>query len=84
MIKTDIVNFKNYVCEYFDETIKYNNVVNVKTKNGNAIVMSEESYNNLMDILFSGQPTSTLKYTLDGKRKDYEVFDYISTEKNLQ
>lgn len=30
----------------------YNDVININTKNGNAVVMSEEDYNALMETLY--------------------------------
>lgn len=32
--------------------IKYNNVININTKEGNVIMMSEEDYNSLMESLY--------------------------------
>lgn len=34
-----------------EQTIKYNEPINISTKNGNAVVLSEEDYNNLMATL---------------------------------
>ena len=37
------------ICE---NAIKYNEPINVSTKNGNAIVLSEEDYNSLMETIY--------------------------------
>lgn len=34
-----------------EQTIKYNEPINISIKNGNAVVLSEEDYNNLMATL---------------------------------
>ena len=34
-----------------EQTIKYNEPINVSIKNGNAVVLSEEDYNNIMATL---------------------------------
>ena len=34
-----------------EQTIKYNEPINISTKNGNAVVLSEEDYNNIMATL---------------------------------
>ena len=52
MTNTNITNFRNNIYELLEQTIKYNEPINIKTKNGNAIVLSEEDYNSLMETLY--------------------------------
>lgn len=52
MTNTNATNFRRNAFSYFDQAIKYNDVINVATKNGNAIVMSEEDYAGLMETCF--------------------------------
>ena len=52
MTNTNITNFRKDIYEMLERTIKYNEPITVSTKNGNAIVLSEEDYNNLMETLF--------------------------------
>lgn len=52
MTNVNITNFRKNVYELLDQTIKYNEPINISTKNGNAIVLSEEDYNNLMETLY--------------------------------
>lgn len=35
-----------------EQTIKYNEPVNISTKDGNAVIISEEDYNSLMETLY--------------------------------
>ena len=35
-----------------DNIIKYNEPLNISTKNGNAIVLSEEEYNSLIETIY--------------------------------
>ena len=35
-----------------EQTIKYNEPVNISTKDGNAVVLSEEDYNGLMETVY--------------------------------
>lgn len=37
--------------EYVNQAVEYNDIINVSTKNGNAVIMSEEEYNGLMETL---------------------------------
>ena len=52
MKNINITNFRKEIYEMLENTIKYNETINVSTKNGNAIVMSEEDYNNLIETLY--------------------------------
>ena len=52
MTNTNITNFRKNIYEMLETTIKYNEPINVSTKKGNAIVISEEDYNNLMETLY--------------------------------
>jgi len=52
MTNTNITNFRKDIYEMLERTIKYNEPINISTKNGNAIVLSEEDYNNLMETLY--------------------------------
>lgn len=45
MTNTNITNFRKNIYEMLELTIKYNEPINISTKNGNAIVLSEEDYN---------------------------------------
>ena len=38
--------------ELLEQTIKFNEPINISTKHGNAVVLSEEDYNNLMETLY--------------------------------
>ena len=58
MLNTNITSFRNNIFEMLEHTIKYNEPVNISTKDGNAVVISEEDYNGLIETLyFSGIPT---------------------------
>lgn len=52
MTNTSANNFKQNAFEYLDLAIDFNDVVNVSTNNGNAILMSEEDYNGLLETLY--------------------------------
>ena len=47
MTNTNITNLRKNLFEYIDQAITYNDVINVNTKKGNAVIMSEEEYNGL-------------------------------------
>jgi len=51
MINTNVTNFRKNIFGVLEQTIKYNEPVNISTKDGNAVVLSEEDYNGLMVTL---------------------------------
>ncbi len=52
MTNVNITNFRKDIYELLEQTIKYNEPINISTKNGNAVVLSEEDYNNLIETLY--------------------------------
>ena len=52
MTNTNITNFRKNLFEYVNQAIDYNDVININTKSGNVIMMSEEDYNGLMETLY--------------------------------
>lgn len=60
MTNINATNLRKNLFAYLDNAIKYNEVVNVSTKNGNAVIMSEEEYRGLIETLYltsiSGMP----------------------------
>lgn len=51
MTNTNITNFRKNLFEYVDQAVTYGDVVNISTKNGNAVMMSEDDYRGLMETL---------------------------------
>ena len=51
MLNTNITNFRKNIFGMLEQTIKYNEPVNISTKDGNAVILSEEDYNGLMETL---------------------------------
>lgn len=52
MINTNITNFRKNIFGLLEQTIKFNEPINITTKNGNAVIISEEDYNGLMETLY--------------------------------
>ena len=51
MTNTNITNFRKNLFDYVDQAVTYGDVVNISTKNGNAVMMSEDDYNGLLETL---------------------------------
>lgn len=52
MTNVNITNFRKDIYELLEQTIKHNEPINISTKHGNAILLSEKDYNNLMETLY--------------------------------
>ena len=52
MTNTNITNFRKDIYNLLEQTIKYNEPINITTKNGNAVVLCEEDYNSIMETLY--------------------------------
>ena len=58
MLNTNITNFRKNIFRILEQTIKFNEPVNISTKHGNVVIISEEDYNGLMETLYlSSIPT---------------------------
>lgn len=51
MTNTNITAFRKNVFGYVDQAVTYGDVVNVSTKNGNAVILSEADYNSMRETL---------------------------------
>lgn len=52
MRNTNITNFRKHIFTVMENTVKYNEPVNITTKDGNAVLLSEEDYNGLMETVY--------------------------------
>ena len=52
MSNTNATNFRKNLFGYLDTAIEFNDVINVNTKKGNVVVLSEEDYNGLIETLY--------------------------------
>lgn len=52
MTNTNITNFRKDIYELLKQTIKFNEPINITTKDGNVVVLSEEDYNGLIETVY--------------------------------
>ena len=52
MTNTNITNFRKNIYELLKQTIDFNEPVNISTKDGNAVLISESDYNGLMETVY--------------------------------
>ncbi len=78
MTNVNITSFRKDIYKLLDNTIKYNEPINVSTKNGNAVILSEEDYNSLIETLYI-ESNSTLKKEILERVNDNEE-DFVSED----
>ena len=66
MLNTNITQFRKNVFAMLENTIKYNEPINISTKSGNAILLSEEESNGIMATLELSSNAELKKTLIDG------------------
>ena len=66
MQNTNITTFRKNIFTVLEQTIKYNEPVNISTKDGNAVVMSEDDYNGFMETLYLSSIPNVKAEILEG------------------
>lgn len=67
MTNTNISNFRQNIFEYINQAIEFNDIINVNTKNGNAVILSENDYNSLVETLYLSSNPKVKEEILNGK-----------------
>ena len=79
MTNTNSTNLRKNLFSYLESVIDYNDVINVNTKKGNAIIISEAEYNGLLETLYLlSDPNMKEKIEIakNATDDDYEVFEW--------
>ena len=66
MTTTNITNFRKNAFNYVEQTIKYNEPLNISTKEGNAVLLSEEDYSGIMETLYLVSMPGMREKIMDG------------------
>ena len=74
MTNVNVTSFREDIYNMLENTIKYNEPINVSTKNGNAIILSEEDYNSIIETLYIESVPGLNKEILDRKNDSNEEF----------
>lgn len=79
MINTNVTNFRKQIFELIDQTVKYNEPINISTKSGNAVLISEEDYNNLVETMYLNSipgMSEKLKDGIETPHEECEEFEW--------
>ena len=72
MTNTNVTNFRKSIYSMLENAIKYNEPINISTKNGNAVVLSEEDYNGLMETVYLLSVPGMKEKLIEGKNTTAE------------
>ena len=81
MATTNVTELRKNLFSMVDSVIKFNEPVQVTTKNGNAILLSEEDYNALLETVYlMSQPGLVSKIKEGEKEKASEMSEFNPKE----
>lgn len=66
MTNTNITNLRKNLFGYINQAIEFDEVVNVNTKSGNAVIISESEYNSIMETLYLSSDPRVKSEILEG------------------
>lgn len=69
MITKNVLAFKKNM-KIVEKVVDENIIVRIKTKKGNAIIMSEKDYNSLTETVYLASQPSLFKKIKDGEKED--------------
>lgn len=67
MVSTNMTGLKNNLSEYVSQAVEFNDIINISTENGNALIISEEDYNALLETLYLSSDSRVRREILNGK-----------------
>lgn len=66
MFNTNVTNFRKNIFGILEQTIKYNEPVNICSKDGNVVILSEEDYNGMVETLYLSSMPATKENIIEG------------------
>ena len=70
METTNVTELRKNLFNTIDCVIKYNEAVQVTTKNGNAVLVSEEDYNSLIETIYLMSQPHLAQKIKEGEKED--------------
>lgn len=76
----NITSARSVLFKLASSCIKYNNVININTKEGNVIMLSEEDYNSLLETLYLAGIPGMYESIIEGANTSLEECDKLEWE----
>lgn len=80
MTNTNATNFRKNMFDYLNQAVVYNDVINVATKNGNVVVLSEEDYAGLLETLYlmqHGKTYAQIREAMEAPESEFVAEDEV-------
>ena len=68
MIYINITNFRKNIFNFLENTIKFNEPISISTKEGNAVLISEDEYNGLLETMYLTQDSQVKQEIIKGMK----------------
>lgn len=72
MLHVNVTNFRKNIFGLLKQTVTYNEPVNVSTKSGNVVLLSEDDYNGLMETVYLMSIPGMKEKLVEGKNTSIE------------
>lgn len=72
MTTTNIAGLKDHLPEYINQAVEFNDIINISTDNGSAVIISEAAYNSLVETLYLSSNPQIRHDILEGKNTPIE------------
>lgn len=66
MLNTNVTSFRKNIFSLLEQTIKYNEPLNVSTRDGNVVVLNEDDYNSLIETIYLSSDPMQREKIMDG------------------
>lgn len=84
MTNTNISTFRKDLFKFVEQTIKLNVPVNVSTKHGNVVLLSEEDYRGMMETLRIESVPGLKQSILDASAEPMEECTFMKENETLE
>lgn len=72
MTNINITNLRRNLFDYINQAVEFNDVINVNTKAGNAVIISEADYNGLLETLYLSSNPEVKNEIIEGMNTSIE------------
>ena len=72
MTNINITNLRKNIYKLLEDAVEYNETINVSTKKGNVVILSEEDYNGLIETLYLSSIPDLKDDIIKGLKEDID------------
>ena len=84
MENVNATNFRKNIFEYLNSAVSFGDVINISTKNGNAIVISEDEYNSLVETVYLLSIPGMKEKLIDGKKASLDDCQALKDKEKIK